>query len=89
MARAPFICSTARAAASLGDVATAAQPQSGHVGIASHAKSAARYGSRSASVASVERLDLTGARRSTATVAATGASESMGGRSRRSRNWRA
>ncbi len=78
-----------RAAASRGDVSTACTSQSGHVGTPSRPKSAARYGSRSVIVASVERLDFTGARRSTATVAAMGASSCMGGRSSRSRNWRA
>lgn len=76
-------------AASRGDVCSACTPQSGQVGIASRPKSAARYGSRSVIVARVDRLDFTGALRSTATVAATGASSSIGGRSSRSRNCRA
>lgn len=78
-----------RAAAAAGAVLTASRLHSGQNGTASQPNSAARYGSRSAIVARVERLDLTGALRSTATVAETGSSESIGGRSSRSRNWRA
>ena len=70
-------------------VRTASTPQSGHTGTASRVNSAERYGSTSASVATVERELFTGARRSTATPAATGSSASIGGRSSRSRNCRA
>ncbi len=78
-----------RAAASAAVISSAGRWQSGHRGRASAANSADRYGSRSVNVASVERLDLIGARRSTATAAAIGSSRSTGGRSSRSRNCRA
>ncbi len=52
-------------------------------------KSAEKYASRSARVATVERELLTLVRRSTAMPAATGSSLSIGGRSSRSRNCRA